>query len=106
MKPKIKVCVIGQGYIGLPMSVAISNSRNKIGGLNFDVLGLEKNNAQGKYLQEKINSGIFPIKCEDKNIYKMFDQSKKNKNARKRHACVEYSTYYNCRRVLPELFLF
>ena len=80
MKSRTKVCVIGQGFVGLPMSIVLSNSKNKVEKFNFEVIGIEKNNFRGRYLQKKINSGILPIKCEDKNIYKKFNQSLKNKN--------------------------
>ena len=75
-----KVCVVGQGYVGLPMSIAISNSKNKNGKLNFSVIGLEKNNKRGFYLKNKVSSGILPISTGDKKIYKMFKKSQKNKN--------------------------
>ena len=74
------VCVIGQGYVGLPMSIAISNSKNKNGKLNFSVIGLEKNNKKGLHLKSKVSSGILPISTEDKKIHKMFKKSQKNKN--------------------------
>ena len=38
MKSKTKVCVVGQGFAGLPMSIAASNSRNNLGELNFKVI--------------------------------------------------------------------
>ena len=72
------VCVIGQGYVGLPMSIAISNSKNKNGKLNFSVIGLEKNNKKGLHLKSKVSSGILPISTEDKKIHKMFKKSQKN----------------------------
>ena len=75
-----KVCVIGQGYVGLPMSIAISNSKNQNGKPNFSVIGLEKNNKRGLDLKNKISSGIFPINTGDKKIYKMFKKSLKNRN--------------------------
>ena len=75
-----KVCVIGQGYVGLPMSIAISNSKNQNGKPNFSVIGLEKNNKRGLDLKNKISSGIFPINTGDKKIYKMFKKSLKRSN--------------------------
>ena len=80
MKSKTKVCVVGQGFAGLPMSIAASNSRNNLGELNFKVIGIEKNNLKGNSLKEKVNSGKFPIKCDDKKIHKKFKQSINNKN--------------------------
>ena len=40
MKSKTKVCVVGQGFAGLPMSIAVSNSRNNLGELNFKVIDI------------------------------------------------------------------
>jgi len=80
MKIRRKVCVVGQGFVGLPMSIALSNSKNKLGELNFEVIGIEKNNFRGRHLQKKINSGNLPFKCEDNDIYKKFNQSFKNRN--------------------------
>ena len=50
---KIKVCVIGQGFIGLPMSIAVSNVSNKNNKPLFDVIGLEKNDFKGNKLKMK-----------------------------------------------------
>ena len=48
-----KVCIIGQGFIGLPMSIAVSNAKNKKGKKYFEVIGIEKNNKNGKLLKKK-----------------------------------------------------
>lgn len=77
---KKKIVVIGQGFVGLPMSVAIANSKNQRRKCNFQVIGIEKNNYRGKYLKKQINDGKLPIKNSDKKIYQMFANTKKNKN--------------------------
>ena len=77
---KNKVCIIGQGFVGLPMAIAVANSKNKNGSNNFKVLGIEKNNSRGEYLKEQINQGTLPINCADKKIYSMFNNAKKNNN--------------------------
>ena len=51
---KNKVCIIGQGFVGLPMAIAVANSKNKNGSYNFNVIGIEKNNTRGKYLKNQI----------------------------------------------------
>jgi len=79
---KNKVCIIGQGFVGLPMAIAVANSKNKNGSCNFNVLGIEKNNTRGKYLKKQINQGNLPINCADKKIYKMFNNTKNNNNYR------------------------
>ena len=77
---KNKVCVIGQGFVGLPMAIAIANSKNENHSYHFNVLGIEKSNNRGEYLKKQINQGILPINCADKKIYSMFNNTKKNKN--------------------------
>ena len=79
---KNKVCIIGQGFVGLPMAIAVANSKNKNGSNNFNVIGIEKNNTRGKHLKNQINQGNLPINCADKKIYKMFNNTKNNNNYR------------------------
>lgn len=77
---KKTVCVIGQGFVGLPMSIAISGAKNKNGKNYFNVIGIEKNNIKGNLIKNKINSGILPINCSDEKIYYKFKESIKAKN--------------------------
>ena len=77
---KNKVCIIGQGFVGLPMSIAVANSKKKNGSNNFNVLGIEKNNSRGEYLKKQINQGTLPINCADKKIYSMFNNTIKDNN--------------------------
>jgi len=65
---KNKVCIIGQGFVGLPMAIAVANSKNTKGKIFYNVLGIEKNNSRGKFLKEQINEGNLPINCSDKKI--------------------------------------
>lgn len=67
--------VIGMGFVGLPMSVAIASARQ-----GYNVIGFEKDNSHGIKICKKINNKIFPIQSEDKNLKKKFLSSiKKNK---------------------------
>ncbi len=78
MKKKLKkVSVIGQGFVGLPMSIAIASARDSKGKSIFNVLGIEKNNSKGKNLKMAINNGSLPIKCNDRKIYQKFKKVKK-----------------------------
>ena len=77
---KNKVCIIGQGFVGLPMAIAVANSKNTKGKIFYNVLGIEKNNSRGKFLKEQINEGNLPINCSDKKIYSMFNNTKNNNN--------------------------
>tara|TARA_Y100000590_G_scaffold287825_1_gene324065 strand:+ start:13832 stop:15244 length:1413 start_codon:yes stop_codon:yes gene_type:complete len=73
------VTVVGLGFVGSAMSVAISTSKNKIGKNNFVVYGLERKNKKGKKLVKKINKGIFPFKNEDSSLEKNLKNSVLNK---------------------------
>ncbi len=67
--------IIGLGFVGLPLSVAISNSK-----ANFNVIGFEKDNLFGRNICKDINNKIIPIKSSDKTLEKNFINSiKKNK---------------------------
>ena len=77
---KSKVCIIGQGFVGLPMAIAVANSKNRNGSENFNVFGIEKNNIRGEYLKRQINQGTLPINCADKKIYSVFKNITKNNN--------------------------
>lgn len=66
---KKTVCVIGQGFVGLPMSIAISSAKNKNRENYFNVIGIEKNNIKGNFIKNKINSGILTINCSEKNKF-------------------------------------
>ena len=48
-KKNIKISVIGQGYVGLPMSIVLATKCK-----NYKILGIEKNNSRGNYLKELI----------------------------------------------------
>ena len=76
MQTKQKVSVIGQGYVGIPISIAISNSKK----VKFRVFGVEKDNKAGQKLAQQINNGELPIKSEDKKIYKKFVNTRVKKN--------------------------
>ena len=73
-----KISVIGQGFIGLPMSLVLSNIK-KNGKYIYEICGIENNNEYGKiifnsYLKEKIW-----IDTDDKKLSKIFSKNiKKN----------------------------
>ncbi len=67
---KYNICIIGLGFVGSAMMLAIANSKK----INQKVVGIELNNAKGLDLIRKLNSGIFPIKTEDKKIIKLCKQ--------------------------------
>ena len=61
-----KVSVIGQGFVGFPMSVVLSSITKKIRNRKIFIQGIEKNNARGNIIRNKINNGILPFKINDK----------------------------------------
>ena len=78
MKKKLKkVSVIGQGFVGLPMSIAVASAKDNRGKSIFNVLGIEKDNSRGRNLKKAINNGFLPIKCNDRKIYQKFKNVKK-----------------------------
>ena len=76
-KQEENVCVIGLGFVGLPMSIVISNSRFK--NTYFKVYGLEKKTKRGNQIIDDINNGNFNLNCEDKILEKKFYSSWKKK---------------------------
>jgi nucleotide sugar dehydrogenase len=73
-----KISVIGQGFIGLPMSLVLSNIK-KNGKFIYKICGIENNNEYGKkifncYLKEKIW-----VNTDDKKLSEIFSKNiKKN----------------------------
>ena len=63
---KKEVSVIGQGFVGVPMSVLIANKTN------YFVNGIEKNNNVGKKIKKKLDSGLLPFNSDDKELKNKF----------------------------------
>lgn len=97
---KKKICIIGQGFVGLPMAIAVANSQNKNGDYNFTVIGIEKNNSRGKSLKQQISQGRFPINCADKTIYKMFNKAIKKNNY---NISTDYSNIANSKTIIVSI---
>ncbi len=64
MKKKIKISVIGLGYVGIPMIVATLMSKKS----QFEVIGIERNDLQGLKIISKLKNGKIPFKTNDKNL--------------------------------------
>ena len=56
-----KIVVIGQGFVGFPMSIVLSECLNNNKRKTFNVIGLEANNIKGREIVNKINNKILPI---------------------------------------------
>lgn len=61
-----KICIIGLGFVGAAMLIAIS----KKNGNNHDIVGIEKNNQKGLKIISDFNKGVFPISTNDTNLKK------------------------------------
>ena len=74
-----KVCVIGLGFVGSAMSVAVSRplQDNKP---QFQVVGIDKDTPEGKKRIESLNRGIFPFPTKDNFLKETLKLSIKNKN--------------------------
>ena len=78
MKQKM-ACVIGLGYVGLPMAIAIANAKLKHK-FYYKVFGFDKDFKKSKILQQSIISKKLPIETMDKKLkQKFFISSHKNK---------------------------
>lgn len=80
MNKKIKVSVIGLGFVGAAMSIAIASVKNKKKQSVFNVFGIEQNNKKGIKISNLLNNGIFPIPTNDTKLIKLTNQVNKNKN--------------------------
>lgn len=74
-----KVTVVGLGFVGAAMSLALASSKRQKRN-NFFVYGLDRKSAAGKNRIKSLNEGRFPFKSGDKTIPKMFSQINKSKN--------------------------
>ena len=59
--------VIGLGFVGSAMVVAINSLKKKN---KYKVIGIEKNNLNGKKILSKLSQGKFPFKSNDKYLIK------------------------------------
>ena len=67
-----KVTVIGQGFVGFPMSIVLASRLNKSKKNYFNVKGLEIDNKRGRKIVDDINNRILPIKTYDQDLKKNF----------------------------------
>lgn len=77
-KSKIKkeIAVIGQGFVGIPMSILIADK------IKCLVHGIDKNNDRGKKLKKIFDNNLLPFKSNDKKLIQKFKRVKKKKNYR------------------------
>ncbi len=75
-----KVSVIGLGFVGSAMCVAIASAKDKNNKLFFDVVGIDQKNLKGKQVIKSLNNGIFPIPTKDKKIVSLTQKVHKQNN--------------------------
>ena len=73
LKKKNEIAVIGQGFIGIPMSILIANKVNCI------VNGVDKNDSNGRKIKDIIEKNLLPFKSKDKELLKKFKKARKLK---------------------------
>ena len=74
-----KVCVIGLGFVGAAMAIAIAIAGKKNKPI-YEVIGVDLENDQGTQRINSINKGIFPFSTEDKNLLSSFLRAIKQGN--------------------------
>lgn len=78
MKQK-KVCIIGLGYVGFPMAIALTNVKEKKS-FRYKVFGYDNNTKKIKNIIKSIKSRKLPFKSQDNDLIKKFKNSSiKNK---------------------------
>lgn len=70
-----KISIIGLGYVGIPMLVCCGINKK----INFELIGIEKNNDKGKEIIKNANKGILPFRTNDTKLINGFKKlAKKN----------------------------
>ena len=81
LNKKTNVGIIGLGFVGSAMLVAVSNARFK-GKSIFNTIGIDRDNVNGNKIIKSINLGKFPYLSKDKTLSRSLYKSVKLKNAR------------------------
>ena len=75
----MKIGVIGLGYVGATTAVILAGKVGKNKKI-FNVIGIEQNSTKGKKIIKQLKKGIFPFKCNDKDILINLKKSNRKKN--------------------------
>lgn len=76
---KKNICVVGLGFIGLPMLINLASLKSKNAkDTKYNVIGLEKNNSYGNKKRNMILAGKFPIHSGDKILFGKYKSLLKN----------------------------
>ena len=78
-KMKKNICVVGLGFIGLPMLINLASLKSKnTKEKKYNVIGLEKNNSYGNNKRNMILAWKFPIHSGDKILFGKYKSLLKN----------------------------
>jgi UDP-N-acetyl-D-glucosamine dehydrogenase len=70
-----KVCVQGLGFVGSAMCTAIASSRDSLGNVLYDVVGIDLDTEDGNRKISSINSGKLLFFCEDQLLKKKLEEA-------------------------------
>ena len=73
-KSRKKVCVMGLGFVGSAMSIAVASAKDKKGNPLYDVYGLDVNTEAGRRRIDSLNGGVFPFENNDENLQAALDE--------------------------------
>lgn len=62
------VAVQGLGFVGAAMAVAVASARDVAGRSRFTVIGVERDDEQGRDVVESLNSGALPFRADDPDL--------------------------------------
>lgn len=96
------ICIQGLGFVGLAMAVAVADATDSQGMPVYNVVGFELDNEDGKEKVDKINSGLLPLACEDRNLREAFTSAISRGNL---SAVTDSRKYHNADIVLVDVNL-
>ena len=88
---KKEIAVIGQGFVGIPMSILIADKTNCL------VYGIDKNDTRGVYVKSTVEKNKLPFKSKDQNLLKKF---KKVRNLQKYKISLNLDPIQNCETII------
>ena len=74
---KYKISIIGQGFVGLPMSIVLAQSKILNDNKKLTIVGIEKNDSRGLQIVKQINNCTLPFDTKDQKLKKLFIRSVK-----------------------------
>ena len=88
------VCVMGLGFVGSAMALAIASAKAEDGSPLYNVIGVNRPSASGERKVNAINAGVFPFENNDEKLKKAFAEAHGNGNlfATTDFACFELAS--------------